>query len=477
MSSRALPPNVVLFLSDDHAPWTLPCYGNTEVRSPTFNRMAENGTLFSNAFTPSPVCSPARACLLTGRLPSQHGVHDWISMDDPECQERDWLANEVTLAQLLSKNGYHCGLSGKWHLGMDSKTPRGYAWYFGYPDFPAKDVHIGKGNYVLNGELLQLHGNRTEITTNRALDFLDTVPGHKPFFLQIGYIATHSPYVGQDPELVESYADASFRDIEQSERPHPWAWNEDFPERHPITHAEARLRHQNQYAAVTDIDRNIGRLLDRLTENGQMENTIVIYTSDHGLSLGQHGFWGKGNGTRPLNLYDISCRVPLLFFGQSIRKGVRISACVDHLDTFATLQELCNISAPSLERPGKSYRDLLCGRKAEWDDTTFSEYGEMRAIRTPEFKLVKRYSDEPDELFDLSADPLETTNLSGAEAVASERERLERELEAYFRTYSDPVKSGLNVRTLPRHNRPQKPSQTLSSESWRDGIRETRRQH
>ena len=453
-------PNIILFLSDDHAPWTLPCYGNSEVHSPTLNRIAENGTVFSNAFTPAPVCSPSRACLLTGRLPSQHGIHDWISMDDPECMDHDWLANELTLAQILKKTGYHCGLSGKWHLGRDAHIPRGYDWYFGFPDFQKPHVHIGNCNYVLNGKKLKINGNRTEITTTHAIDFLNSTKDESSFFLQIGYIGTHSPYVGQDPELVDFYREASFRDIEMAS-PHPWRWNEDFPEGQSITPAEERLRHQNQYAAVTDIDRNIKKILDNLEENGKIDNTIIIYTSDHGLSLGQKGFWGKGNGTRPLNMYEISCRVPLLFFGKSINKRLRINACVDHLDSFMTICDLCKI-VPSLSGlSGKSFLPLLYEESQEWDDTKFGEYGDMRTIRTPEFKLVKRYAHGPNELFNLSVDPEEKNNLIEIKNFESVEKGLEKKLEDYFRKNSDPIKSGLNVKELPRHNMPQKKNKKI----------------
>ena len=319
-------PNVILFLTDDHAPWTLPCHGNTEVRAPTFDRMAEEGVVFRNAFTPTPVCSPGRACLLTGLTSSQHGVHDWIAMHDPECQERDWLAGQVTLAEALSREGYVCGLSGKWHVGQCYQAPRGYDWYFG---FAMQGPHMGITTYVHEGRAQVRRGNVTEIVTDRAIEFLNKVPGDRPFFLQVGYTDTHSPYTGQDPELVASYREATFRDI-AGDDPHPWSWNEGFPEDTEVPEEEARIRHMNQYAAVTDIDRSIGTLLDAVASSGRAEETIIIYTSDHGLSQGQNGFWGKGNGTRPLNMYDVSIRVPLLAMGPGLSKGVACDRCVDH---------------------------------------------------------------------------------------------------------------------------------------------------
>ena len=117
-------PNILLFLTDDHGSWALGSYGNREVRSPRLDRLAAEGARFANAFTPCPVCSPARACLVTGRTPSQVGIHDWIEENDPDCGDYDWLAGETTLPQLLQRAGYHCGLSGKWHLGRSHQSPR-----------------------------------------------------------------------------------------------------------------------------------------------------------------------------------------------------------------------------------------------------------------------------------------------------------------------------------------------------------------
>lgn len=466
-------PNILLFITDDHAPWTLPCYGNSESEAPAFDRLAKRGVVFNQAFTPSPVCSPARACLLTGLTPSQHGVHDWISKHDPECHDRDWTRGQLTLSEILSRDGYRCGLAGKWHLGRDETSPRGYDWYFGI----ARGGHEGESTFIKDHQHDVRTGNITEFVTDEAIGFLQQCPADQPFFLHIGYTDTHSPYVGQNPELVERFSGCTFADISVDE-PHPNSWNEGFAEDASISEDDIRLRHANQYAAVANIDQHIDRILAELESSGRLDNTIIIYTSDHGLSLGQNGFWGKGNGTRPLNMYDLSIHIPLFVSGPGIPQAKRIDRSVDHYDTFQTICEWCHVDRGSLradvDYPGQSYLPLIRSDSTDWDDTRFGEYGDLRTAHNQTHKLVRRYPNGPDELFDLRADPSETTNLIDIDDCSSVVRDLSAKLEAFYSKHEDPDRSGLKVRDLPRHNTTQKPAQVISSEAWRDGIRESR---
>jgi arylsulfatase A-like enzyme len=462
-------PNILLFLTDDHGAWATGCYGNAEVQSPTLNQLAREGVRFAHAFTPSPVCSPARACLLTGRTPSQVGIHDWIQDSEPEFGDHDWLRDEVTLPELLHGAGYYCGLSGKWHLGRAQETPRGFDWYFGLPGWQGD--HIETYTYVLNGQTVTLTGNKTGFITDHALRFLDTTPADRPFFLQVGYIATHSPYANQEPDLVARYRGAAFRDIPPY-TPHPWRQNEGFPQRATWTDEELRSRYANYYAAVTDMDRHAARLLDRLRAQGRLDSTLVIYTSDHGLALGHNGFWGKGNSTRPLNMYEISIQVPLILrLPGEIPADHVVARCVDHYDSFQAICDWAGVdparAAPSAQYPGRSYRPLAQHTPPpDWSDTICGEYGDLRMIRTPHYKLVRRYPHGPDDLFDLRADPGERTNLADDPAHAATVRALTADLDAFYARYSDPVHSGLRVKALRQHNR--------HVEAWRDGIREAR---
>lgn len=473
-------PNILLFLTDDHGAWALGAAGNTEVRSPRLDRLAREGVRCANAFTPSPVCSPARACLLTGRTPSQVGIHDWLQEVEPAIGDRDWLAGEVTLSELLATAGYRCGLSGKWHLGRSHETPRGFAWHFGLPRWQGE--HIGIYTYVRNGEPLTLTGNKTRIIAEQALAFLDETAEaapDQPWFLQVGFIATHSPYGNQEPDLVASYADATFADVPPYQ-PHPWHKNEGFPQGADFAPDECQRRYRSYYAAVTDMDTQVGRILDQLRARGQLDDTLVIYASDHGLALGHHGFWGKGNSTRPFNMYDTSLRVPLLLRWPAggFAGGRVVAQSVDHYDTFALICEAAGVALdPARHYPGRSYAPLARGEALpDWREARFGEYGDLRMIRTPEHKLVRRYPAGPDDLFDLVHDPGEERNLlvhdPGEErtpieqsALAGVEAALRAALADWYARYEDSEHSGLRVKAQPRHNR---------HEAWRDGLREAR---
>ena len=236
-------PNILLFLTDDHGAWASGCYGNSEVQTPTLDRLASEGTRFTNAFTPTPVCSPARACLLTGRTASQVGIHDWLQEAEPDIAQRDWLATEKTLFEYLSEAGYYTGLSGKWHLGQSHLAPRGADYHFGLPGWQGH--HNGKYTYIENGRQITREGNKSAFITNHALEFLDQVPQGRPFFLNVGYIATHSPYGQQyhDSRLTALYQEASFVDIPPYQ-PHPWVKNENGPGDPPTEQSLARPLHR-----------------------------------------------------------------------------------------------------------------------------------------------------------------------------------------------------------------------------------------
>lgn len=451
-------PNILVVMSDDHAQWASSAYGNRELPTPALEHLASTGVRMANAFCPSPVCSPARASFFTGLMPSQHGVHDFIKSNAEATGARDYLGGETTLPQLLADAGYRTGLVGKWHLGRDEHRQVGFErWFSVGRTFP---YPAGRHTFWADGDAVELTGTKTGILTDRAVAFLRDRDARRPFFLFVGYTGTHSPWRDHPERLVARYRTASFADIpDDPTYPFGRVAGEigDDVRRDP---REARAQY---YAAVHHIDEGVGRLLDELDALELRDETLVVYTSDHGLNLGQHGIWGKGNGTRPYNMLEESIRVPLLFgMGSALFGGQTRSEFVDHCDLFETLIDVAGIE---FERrrpyPGRSVAPLLReAAPARPKGIQFGEYGTLRMARTDRYKLVRRYPDGPCELFDLRDDPRETTDLFGEPASRPVVEELTRAIDAFFGTHGDPVKNGLNVRDLPPCN---------PGEVWREG--------
>ena len=194
--SQPMPPNIVVFFTDDHAGWALPSYGNSEISAPNLTHLAETGALMRNAFTPCPVCSPARASFWTGLYPSQHGVHDHLAEDDPAVQATNWLAGIPTLADHLREAGYTTALAGKWHCGAGEAPRSGFDfWYSGWRKTPKYFSLTSK--YSDQGRVVERRGYDTQIFTDAAIDFLRERERERPFFLFIGYATTHNPWINR----------------------------------------------------------------------------------------------------------------------------------------------------------------------------------------------------------------------------------------------------------------------------------------
>ncbi|MCZ9884930.1 sulfatase family protein [Arthrobacter sp. B2a2-09] len=455
-----MPRNIIVFLSDDHAQWAAHCYGNSEIKTPTLDYLADTGVAFENAYTPTPVCSPARASFFTGRTPSQHGMHDYLAEADPEVRAVDWLGSEVLLSQILQEAGYFTGLSGKWHLGTDEKPAPGFDFWYcrSAPVSEASGYHAPWEAPPAVEEAYDRHA-----ITDRAIEFLRNRDRERPFFLVIGHIATHSPWTGVPERLVDQYRSGAFRDI-PADATYPFGG----PRSESLysSREDPREALAQYYAAVTDIDEQVGRVIDELDSLRVRESTTVFYTSDHGLNAGHHGIWGKGNATLPYNVLDESIRIPLIVNspGAVLGRQRRIEN-VSHLDTFQTILELAGCRTPDAAHaspyPGRSYARALIGQPlAEPREHVFAEYGNLRMVRSADLKLVRRYPDGPHELFDLRADPRETRNVIHDPAYAAKLSRLDGILEDYFAQHAESAHNGLAVLDQPRHN---------GDEAWRDG--------
>lgn len=431
--------NVVLFLTDDHGQWALGSSGNREIQSPNLDHLARRGTVMENAFTPTPVCSPARACLLTGRTASQHGIHDYLD-NQPEFFDRRWLSDEVTLPELLQAAGYVTGMVGKWHLGNDRERQPGFdSWGALAGDYPIDAT--GPARYCVDGRLETIAGSKASVITDQAADFLRRRDRERPFFLLVGHVQTHSPWSGQPRRLVDRYRDCAFSDVPRGEA-YPFGV-QNLESRDLIDRSRSGEALANYYAAVTAIDEGVGRLLDTLDAEGVGEETLIVYTSDHGLNCGHHGIWGKGNGTLPLNMVDETVRVPLIVCGPDVA-AQRRGEFVDHLDLFQTLLDHCGVAQPAGRRyAGRSYLEALRGHEAAgWRDAQFCEYGDVQMIRTGRYKLVRYTAGNRERLFDLVEDPRESVDRADEPALAGIRSELGRRLADYYGRYSQADRAG-----------------------------------
>jgi arylsulfatase A-like enzyme len=457
-------PNILLFLTDDHAQWANGAYGDREIMTPNLDSLAEEGVLMENAYTPTPVCSPGRACLLTGRFASQHGLHDYLGgVPDIDVDGYPWMADETLLPEILHDAGYATYLSGKWHLGGENHPRGGFDHTFTHGnDYPF--THGGRRTFYEDGEPIEMTGYKTRIFTEKAIQYLRERAPDQPFYLQVGYITTHNPWEGHPERLAAHYRHCSFDELPGGETYPFGIQNLESAFDYRDDPHESRAQY---YAAVTQIDEGVGQILDELEALGLREDTLIVYTADHGLNCGQHGIWGKGNGTLPLNMVEESVRVPLILNRtEQFPPGQRRTAFVDHTDLFQTLLDLAGVTLDPVFRaernyPGRTYAGPLihAAPLKNWKDVQIGEYGDVRMIRDERYKLVRRYPDGPNEFFDLEADPREMTNLYDRPEHQARIAELTAKLDAFFDQYADRVKNGLNVKQLPMHN---------SGESWRD---------
>ena len=453
-------PNILVFLTDDQGQWLQQSYGNSEVHTPNMNRVAKNGVLMTNAFTTCPVCSPARASFFTGRMPSQHGIHDWIE-EKIAAYVTPWLKGQTLISEPLKEAGYHTGLVGKWHCGESRDPHPGFDSWFSY--WISQYPHRGEQHFSDNGKELQEEGFQSPLLTEQAIEFLhshynEKSTAEKPFFLFVGYVDTHSPHAQMPEDLVAEYNDATFRDIPRE----PF-----FPVHgtalEPVSSHPAVEHHKRQeyYAAASSIDREVGRVLDELQSMGKLDETLVVYTGDHGLNAGQHGIWEKGNATVPQNFFEESIRVgcAISWPAGGIPCNLESDLPINHCDTFQTLLEVAGATpdaalARKINSPGRSYLRQLHGEPIEgWKDSVILEYGNARMIRKDDYKLILRYPFEgvnfPNELYDLKADPRETITLIEEPQQAQRIHDLTAEINEFFAKYTVADHSGLDLEHQP----------------------------
>lgn len=446
-------PNIVLIVSDNQSQSLLGTYGNTDILTPNIDRLAAEGVRFDRAYAVSGVCSPTRATLLTGLLPSQHGVHVALQA---QVDVDDWSVIEEyrNLPQTLKSAGYKTGLVGKYHLGEYQDPQLGFDFWVTFPGGHTTSFY---GEIVVdNGRTFRTEKHLTDYWTERAIDFIKQWSADQPFFLLLTYNGPYMlpPTVTMKPNnRYADYYEANPLSFPQ-EPVHPflktWATGRGpsglmVREGTTAWTAIGALNNKtamiNAAAETAMVDDGVGSILDVLEAEGIANDTLVIYTSDQGASYGHHGLWGNTSWSFPFAAYEINMQIPLIFNQpERIPAGGAVERMVGQVDLMPTLLEYIGLSDTDIANsPGKSFVAALHGETMEWNDAVYFEFVTSRAIQTPEWKYVSRFpSTDPKELYDLKADPDETVNLIDSVAHAEIVVVLDARLTAYFDEHADP---------------------------------------
>ena len=441
-------PNVLFLIADDHRASAIGAYGDPTVQTPNLDQLCTDGASFHQnhhmGSLRGAVCVPTRACVHTGA----HVFRASVGNDINDRQALQRLAPGHTyLAELFRQNGYKTFATGKWHNDAAS-----FARSFGEVEnvfFGGMASHFAvpvqdydpRGTYQSSRQRIGDHFS-TDLFGDAAIRFVEKQDGSQPFFLYCAFTAPHDPRT-PPPDWADAYTPeamplpANFMGTHPFDNGEMWVRDEKLAG-FPRTPEDTRRHIAEYYGMISDMDEKIGEILNALARSGQAENTIVIYSADHGLSVGQHGLLGKQN------LYDHSVRVPLLLRGPGVPKGKRVDALTHTYDLYPTLCELAGLETPS-QVDALSLRPLMDGTTSASRPYVHSVYMHVqRMVRDREWKLIS-YRKDGDEgsdrtqLFHIASDPWELNDLSLDDGATAERERLERELARWQVKVKDPL--------------------------------------
>lgn len=403
-AADAARPNVLVLFSDDQRADTIAALGNSAIRTPNLDRLVRSGTVMTRAYCmgsmQGAVCVPSRAMLMSGRT---------------LFHIKENLAGQTTWPERFGASGYTTFATGKWHNQAEPllrSFQQGRSLFLGGMGEPYK---LPLQDITADHTLSPKHPSgehSVERFADAAVDFLKGQTGKKtPFLCYVAFNAPHDPrkapadyherHAKNPPPLPANYmpvhpfnnGDLVIRD----ERLAPW----------PRTPEVVRQHLADYYAAIEFLDAQIGRILEALDSSGQAANTLIVFSSDHGLAIGSHGLFGKQN------LYDHSMHSPLILAGPGIPQGKRQDALCYLLDIFPTLGDLAGVSAPEGSE-GLSLAPVLSGRRGSVRDSIFTAYSRVqRAVRDDHWKLIVYPAINKTQLFDLKSDPDELHDLAG----------------------------------------------------------------
>jgi len=403
-----------MIMSDEHSHQVMGCGGHPVVRTPLLDRLAGEGALFANCYTPSPLCVPGRASFFTSRYVHQLGTWDNSTPYDGSVKG---------IAQHLSEYGHHLVSFGKWDFHPEGSYPGLQAALFGTrnkPDIMALFRESGQSRRNTEKRFRKM-GVRKKISRDEqvreaAIRWLrDQRKGERPWLLYLGFTQPHFPFYVKK-EFWDHYS-GILKEIPRTAKEPFTSLNEPLLAlRHHFRGDLAdeeivRAAHEGYYASVSELDNNVGQILSTLEEEGFADDTLVIYTSDHGEQLGHHGLWWK------CCMFEESVHVPLIMKGPGVQKGMRIETLVSLVDIFPTLCQALDLPVPA-GLAGQSLLDLAAGKTdSDREDFVFSEYHAhgmpvgMYMIRWHNWKYVYFVGYRP-QLFDLAADPEEADDLA-----------------------------------------------------------------
>lgn len=469
-------PNILFIMSDDHGYQAVSAYGYGLNKTPNIDRIAREGAIFNGAFVTNSLCAPSRATILTGKFNHLNGKVD-------NRAKFDW--NQQNFAKILQQNGYQTALIGKIHL---DGVPQG----FDYSNVLPGQGNYYNPDFIENGVKKQYPGYVTTLTTEFALNWLDKMRDKsKPFMLMYHQKAPHRNWLPEE-KYFDLYEDREFDfpenffddfqgrgtaahtqkmsivqdmmwghdmkfendpytgkptnfmgDINRMDEKQREAWrkaynprNEVFLKNKPEGKDLAKWKYQrylrDYLKCIQSVDDGVGQVLDYLDKNGLAENTIVVYTSDQGFYLGEHGWFDKRF------MYEESFRTPLVVrYPKEIKAGTVIDKLVQNLDYAPTFLDYAGIKAPD-DMQGMSFRKLVSGEAGEWRDAVYYQYFEYPAehevkrhygIRTDRYKLIHFYGDVDEwEMYDLEKDPHEMKSIYSDQAYAQVQKDMHKRL-------------------------------------------------
>jgi arylsulfatase A-like enzyme len=471
-------PNIVIIVSDDHAYQAISAYGSTLAETPNIDRIANEGVIFNKAYVTNSICGPSRAVILTGKYSHKNGYRD---------NENSYFdSSQDSFAKRLQANGYQTAWIGKYHLGHD---PQGFDFW---QILPGQGHYFNPDFIMMDGSRKRYEGYEADLVEDVAEKWMDNRDKSKPFCLVIGHKATHRTWMPDTGDL---------RMFDDVEFPLPHHFYDDYKNREAAKvqdmtigktmrmaydlkmypedtrdgnvtrmNPEQRQEYADYYnpiqadlkarnlkgkdltewkyqrymrdylATAASMDKNIGRTLDYLDENGLAENTVVIYVSDQGFYLGEHGWFDKRF------MYEESFRTPLMMrYPGVIKAGTESDHFVMNLDIAPTVLDIAGVAIPK-DVQGESIMPLLNNKKEKGRDAIYYHYYENGehavsphfGVKTDRYKLIRFYKRVSSwELYDLKKDPHEMNNVYNSKKHRKIRDELRKELDQMINRYED----------------------------------------